>query len=405
MRLHRNLVFTVLDSLHLIFNEGQYADKVIEKALKKDKRWGARDRAFIASTTYEIIRYKRLYTEIAEINDHFSAQNIKRVFAVWTTLKGIQIPADWSEFEPTPKRKIKGRFDALIKTRAIRESIPDWLDTLGEQSLGDKLWEVEIKALNEEADVVLRINTLKTTIEQAEKRLQEEGIDTIRIPDLPEALRLVERQNVFLTQSFKDGWFEIQDGSSQKVAPLLDIRPGQRVIDACAGAGGKTLHLSSLLENKGQLIAMDIHQYKLNNLKLRARRAGAHNIETRLIDSNKVIKKLHGSADRVLIDAPCTGLGVLRRNPDAKWKIDSDFLNRVINTQQEILQSYSKLVKIRGKIIYATCSILPQENDQQIEKFMTSEAGKNFSLIESHNLYASKDHFDGFFIALLERKT
>jgi len=405
MRLHRNLVFTVLDSLHLIFNEGQYADKVIEKALKKDKRWGARDRAFIASTTYEIIRYKRLYAEIAEVNGHFSVQNIKRMFAVWTTLKGIQIPADWPEFEPTPTRKIKGRFDALIKTRAIRESIPDWLDTLGEQSLGDQLWEAEIKALNEEADVVLRINTLKTTIDLAEKRLQEEGIDTVRIPDLPEALRLVERQNVFLTQSFKDGWFEIQDGSSQKVAPLLDIRPGQRVIDACAGAGGKTLHLSSLLENKGQLIAMDIHQYKLNNLKLRARRAGAHNIETRLIDSNKVIKKLYGSADRVLIDAPCTGLGVLRRNPDAKWKIDSDFLDRVVATQQEILQSYSKLVKVGGKIIYATCSILPQENDQQIEKFMTSEAGKNFSLIESHNLYASKDHFDGFFIALLERKT
>jgi 16S rRNA (cytosine967-C5)-methyltransferase len=121
---------------------------------------------------------------------------------------------------------------------------------------------------------------------------------------------------------------------------------------------------------------MDIHQYKLNNLKLRARRAGAHNIETRLIDSNKVIKKLHGSADRVLIDAPCTGLGVLRRNPDAKWKIDSDFLDRVVATQQEILQSYSKLVKVGGKIIYATCSILPQENDQQIEKFMSSEAGK-----------------------------
>ena len=287
----------------------------------------------------------------------------------------------------------------------MRESIPDWLDTLGEQSLGNQLWEAEIKALNEEADVVLRINTLKTTIDLAEKRLQEEGIDTVRIPDLPEALRLVERQNVFLTQSFKDGWFEIQDGSSQKVAPLLDIRPGQRVIDACAGAGGKTLHLSSLLQNKGQLIAMDIHQYKLNNLKLRARRAGAHNIETRLIDSNKVIKKFYGSADRVLIDAPCTGLGVLRRNPDAKWKIDSDFLDRVVATQQEILQSYSKLVKVGGKIIYATCSILPQENDQQIEKFMTSEAGKNFSLIESHNLYASKDHFDGFFIALLERKT
>ena len=405
MRLHRNLVFTVLDALVLIFNEGKYADKVIESALKKDKRWGARDRAFIASTTYEMVRYKRLYAEIAGVSEPFTPENLRRMFAVWTTLKAVVIPADWSEFEATPSRKIKGRFDDLRKHRAIRESIPDWLDKLGSESLGEPLWDSELSALNKEAEVILRVNSLKTTLEQAQKRLEEEGVLTEPIANLPGALKLTERHNVFLNQSFKDGWYEVQDASSQKVAALLDVKPGQRVIDTCAGAGGKTLHISALMQNKGQLIAMDIHPYKLQTLKLRARRAGAHNIETRAITSSKTLKKLHGSADRVLIDAPCTGLGVLRRNPDAKWKIDSEFLDRVIQTQQEILQSYAKLVKPGGKLVYATCSILPQENNEQVVAFMNSEASKGFRLIKEHNLYASTDLYDGFFMALFERES
>ena len=134
------------------------------------------------------------------------------------------------------------------------------------------------------------------------------------------------------------------------VAPYLDVEPGMRVIDACAGAGGKTLHLAAQMDNKGQLIALDIYANKLKELKRRARRAGAHNIETRTIDSTKVIKKLHNSADRLLIDAPCTGLGVLSRNPDAKWKLQPDFVAKIQETQQELLVDYSKMVKPGGKI-------------------------------------------------------
>ncbi|MET6991977.1 RsmB/NOP family class I SAM-dependent RNA methyltransferase [Sediminicola arcticus] len=403
MRLHRNLVFGVIDALNFIFNENEYADKVVEKVLKYDKRWGARDRAFIAETTYDIVRWKRLYTEIAEVKVPFKRPDLFRIWAVWAVLRGIELP-DWKQIEPTPTRRIKGKFDELSKIRKYRESVPDWLDELGEEALGEDLWTKELHALNEQADVILRANTLKTTPIKLHDILLELNVDTDFIKGYPDALKLKERSNVFTTNAFKEGLFEVQDASSQLVAEFLDVKPGQRVIDTCAGAGGKTLHLAALMENKGQLIALDIYARKLTELKRRAKRAGAHNVETREIDSTKVIKKLHNSADRVLIDAPCTGLGVLRRNPDAKWKMQPDFLEKVIATQKQILSDYSKMVKPEGKLVYATCSILPQENKDQVKTFLESEEGKDFILIRDKNIYASVEGFDGFYMALLQRK-
>lgn len=403
MRLHKNLCFAIIDGLSLIFNEGNYADKVIQQLLKRDKRWGARDRAFVAETTYDIVRWKRLYTEIAEVKEPFNRDNLWRIFAVWATLKGIKLP-DWKYFENTPTRKIKGRFDDLSKIRKFKESIPDWLDELGEKELGNSVWTKEIMALNQQADVILRVNTLKTTKEKLQSELFDLHIETDFLKDYPDALKLKERTNVFLTDAFKNGMFEVQDASSQLVASFLDTKPGMRVIDSCAGAGGKTLHLASLLENKGQIIALDIYANKLNELKRRAKRNGAYNIETRVIDSTKVIKKLYDKADRVLIDAPCSGLGVLRRNPDAKWKLQPDFIDTIKITQQEILQQYSKMVKAGGKLLYATCSILPSENEKQIETFLTSEFGKEFIFVENKKILAHKSGFDGFYIAVLERK-
>ena len=403
MKLHRNLVFAVIDALNLIFNEREYADKVVQKVLKFDKRWGARDRGFIAETTYEMVRYKRLYAEIAEVREPFSRPDLFRMWAVWAVLKGIKLP-DWKQIEPTPERRIKGKFDELSKIRKYREAVPDWIDELCAEALGEKLWTEELAALNQQAEVILRTNTLQTTKEKLRKILLDEGIVTEPIKGYPLALRLPERANVFVTEAFKKGLFEVQDASSQLVSELLDVKPGQRVVDTCAGAGGKSLHLASLMENKGQLISMDIYISKLKELKRRARRNGAHNIETREIDSTKVFKKLYGTADRVLIDAPCTGLGVIRRNPDTKWKLQPDFLEKITKTQQEILRSYSKIVKPTGKMVYATCSILPQENGNQVKSFLASEEGKDFSLVKEKNIFSSKSGFDGFYMALLQKK-
>lgn len=401
MRLHRNLVFATIDSLDEIFNHNKQASKVLQSTLKRDKRWGSRDRSFIALTTYDMVRWKRLYAEIADAHAPYNRKDLFRMFAVWATLQGIRLP-DWKQFENTPTRRIKGKFDELSKIRKFRESIPDWMDEVGEKELGKK-WDKELAALNKQAEVVLRVNTLRTNLAQTQQALHEEGIASEPIKGYPDALQLVERANVFGTEAFKKGFFEVQDASSQLVAPFLDVAPGMRVIDACAGAGGKTLHLAAQMENKGQIIALDIHEQKLHELKRRARRNQAHNIETRWIENNKVIKKLHGQADRLLLDAPCTGMGVLRRNPDSKWKLSKEFLDEIRHTQQEILQDYSAMLKKGGKMVYATCSILPSENQEQIATFLASEAGKNFKLIKDKTLSPSESGYDGFYMALLEK--
>ena len=402
MRLHRNLVYTVIDSIRDIFNEGVYADKAVEKALKRDKRWGSRDRKFVAETIYEIVRWKRLYAEIAEVKEPFDRNNLWRLFSVWCVLKGIALP-DWNQIEPTPSRRIKGKFDELSKIRKFRESIPDWIDEVAVSELGEELWTKELAALNKQAEVILRTNTLNTTKEALQKELQDESIFTEFIPNHSDALRLVERANVFRTEVFKKGYFEVQDASSQLVAEYLDVAPGMKVIDTCAGAGGKTLHLASFMKNKGQIIAMDIYESKLKKLKIRARRNKVHNIDTRVIDSTKPIKKLYNKADRVLIDAPCSGIGVLRRNPDSKWKLQPEFLDNIKKVQQDILQKYSKMVKSGGKLVYATCSVLPSENQNQITEFLASESGKYFKLIKDNKVFAHTSGFDGFYMALLEK--
>lgn len=398
-RLHRTLVFAVIDSLKLIFNDDKYASKVVEKVLKRDKRWGSRDRKFIAETIYEMVRWKRLYNEIAGTKDHYTAENLWKNFAVFAVLKGYQLP-DWKQFIDTPVRKIKGKFDELSKIRKFKESIPDWLDELGLKEIGVD-WDKEINALNEQAKVILRVNSLKTNKLQLQKDLLIEEIETIILKDYPNALELVERKSVFKTEAFRNGHFEVQDASSQLVAPFLEVSEGMRVIDTCAGAGGKSLHLASLMNNKGQIISLDIYANKLKELKRRAKRNGAHNIETRAIENSKTIKKLKNSADRVLIDAPCTGFGVLRRNPDSKWKMQPDFMENILKTQAEILENYSKLVKVGGKLVYATCSIFPSENEDQVEKFLKNNT--DFKFISENKVSPVKSGYDGFYMALLER--
>ncbi len=403
MRLHRNLTYAVIDSLRDVFNEEEYAGKAVEKALKRDKRWGSRDRKFVAETIYEIVRWKRLYAEIAEVKEPFDRPNLWRLFTVWCVLKGIPLP-DWNQIEETPSRRIKGKFDELSKIRKYRESIPDWMDELCVKELGEELWTKEMAALNTQADVVLRVNTLNISKEKLQKELEQESIFTEILPNHPDALKLVERANVFKTDAFKNGYFEVQDASSQLVASYLEVEPGMKVVDACAGAGGKTLHLSALMQNKGQIIAMDIYESKLRKLKVRAKRNKAHNIDLREINSTKIIKKLHNKADRVLIDAPCSGIGVLRRNPDSKWKLQPEFIDNIKKIQQEILQSYSKMVKPGGKMVYATCSVLPSENQNQVKTFLASEAGQDFTFVSDKKVLSHISGYDGFYMALLEKK-
>lgn len=398
MRLYHNLAETVVENLYEIVEGNRYADKVIEKVLKRHPKWGARDRRFVAETTYDIVRWYRLFTTLTGTDE----KDYWALFGAWCMWKKIDLP-DWEELDGLDKSSFYEGYDKAQHIRKIRESIPDWLDTLGEAELGRR-WEKEIHALNEPAPVVLRVNTLKITRQGLQELLNDdEGIETERLDDFPDAILLRERQNIFTRQAFKDGLFEVQDAGSQRIAPYLDARPGMRVIDACAGGGGKTLHIASLMQNKGRIIAMDTEAWKLDELKKRARRAGASNmIETRHIDSSKVIKRLENSADRLLLDAPCSGLGVLKRNPDAKWKLSPEFIEKVKELQQEILRTYSSMLKPGGIMVYATCSVLPSENEKQVDKFL--EGNDKFERLEQETLLPS-DGFDGFFMCRLKRKS
>ncbi len=396
MKLYRNLCEAVISGLQEIFEEKKYADKVIEKILKSNPRWGARDRRFIAETTYDIVRWYRLFRELAEAeeNDYW------KLLAVWCLWNKAEFP-DWEELAGVDRKKVLARYEEVKSERKIRESIPDWMDELCEREVGAN-WNQELEALNEEASVVLRVNTLKITREELQQQLEEEGIVTETPSEFPDGLLLEQRQNIFTRQAFKDGLFEVQDAGSQLIAPFLQVKPGMRVIDACAGAGGKTLHLAALMQNKGRIVAMDTEEWKLTELKKRARRAGAGNIEPKLIESSKTIKRLEGSADRLLLDVPCSGLGVLKRNPDAKWKLTVEFINRVKELQLHILQDYSGMVKVGGALVYSTCSLLPSENEQQVKTFL--DKNSSFDLEEQKTILPSQG-FDGFFMARLKKKS
>jgi 16S rRNA (cytosine967-C5)-methyltransferase len=396
MRLHRGTSEAVIQSLRLIFEENRYADKVIEKVLKQNSRWGARDRRFIAETTYDIVRWYRWFRELSQAK----GTDFWKLLAVWCILSEVDLPA-WEEFEGVSRADVLEREKRDVYSRKIRESIPDWLDELGERELGKEKWTVELAALNEEAPVVLRTNTLKTTKGELRKRLQDESIATIELPEFPDAVVLEERQNIFTTPAFKEGLFEVQDAGSQAISPFLRVTPGLRVVDACAGAGGKTLHLAALMKNKGRIIAMDTEQWKLDELQKRARRAGATNMEARVIESGKTIKRLADSADRLLLDVPCSGLGVLKRNPDAKWKLSMDFIDKIKELQQHILHDYCDMLKPGGLMVYSTCSILPSENENQVKQFLADKKGA-FELVDEKHLLPSEG-FDGFYMALIKK--
>ncbi len=395
MKLYRNLCESVVQLLESIFIEKKYADKAIEKLLKQNPKWGARDRRFIAETTYDIVRWYRLFGYLTDAAE----DDFWKLLGAWCLWNKVRLP-DWPEMKLNERDFFK-TYEEIQKDRKVKESIPDWLDELGATELG-KRWDTELHALNEQAQVVLRVNTLKVSRIELQRQLAEgENIFTDALRDFPDALLLKLRQNIFTRQQFKDGLFEVQDAGSQMIAPFLRVEPGMRVVDACAGGGGKTLHLAALLENKGRIIAMDTEEWKLNELKKRARRAGASNIETRVIESSKTIKRQEKSADRLLLDVPCSGLGVLKRNPDAKWKLALDFIEKVKVTQQKILNEYSVMLKPGGLMVYSTCSVLPSENEKQVEKFL-SERKAEFQLIEQKTLLPSEG-FDGFFMALIKK--
>jgi 16S rRNA (cytosine967-C5)-methyltransferase len=399
IRIFPPLVSAITHAINEIFGENRKADKVINGILKSNPKWGSRDRAFIAENTYFIVRNWRYINYLDGVLDYQANKDFDNIVKIGFYLNGL-MPTNENFFKGFDENQILEKIKEAENSFGLKYSYADWMIDTIKTEIGDN-WEKELIALNQQAEVYLRVNELKISKIDLKTLLNSKGVEVIDVPGVDSALKLVKRQNVFGLEEFRKGFFEVQDAGSQMIADFLDVKPEHRVIDACAGAGGKALHLATIMGNKGRIIALDIEEYNLLELKSRAKRNGIGNIEARLIES-KTIKRQRESADRLLLDVPCSGLGVLRRNPDAKWKLKPEFLTEIKETQLSILNQYATMLKPGGKMVYATCSILPSENNLQVEKFL--KENKGYKLLDEQFLSPANDGFDGFYMALIEKE-
>lgn len=398
-RLHKNLVDGVVKALETAFGKDIYVDKVLERLLKQNKKWGSRDRSFVAENTYEILRHWRFLWTLMDRSPSLKRQALYRLFGVWWRHQGHPLP-DWPEFEVIRDQNLAKAEKEMAGQLPLMESYPDWLHERAQEELG-AAWPALAQELNRPAALILRTNTLRSTREALIERLAQEKVEARPLPGNEVGLILAQRVNVFRLDSFREGLYEVQDGGSQAIAPFLEVAPRQLVIDACAGAGGKTLHLAALMQNQGRLLAMDVAEHKLAELKKRARRNRVSNLDLRPIDSTKVIKRLHRQADRLLMDVPCSGTGVIKRNPDTKWKLQPEHLERTQRLQRDILQRYTAMLKPGGKAVYATCSVLRSENEDQVAHFLERHPA---FVLEAETRVGPSAYSDGFYLARLRRK-
>lgn len=388
----------VINILAMVLSEGKPLDRAYSQHFSGLKLVPA-EQARIATVTGDILRRLNLYCFLAEIKPEEMERLGSKLLNVWHLFHELELPKMQYSLPVNPD-DLAARIEQAKTNPVLWDGCPEWLDTMGREQLG-AAWEKERAALNQPPKRFLRVNGLKVSRDELVQKLATEFVSTQVVDSVDSALEVTSDSALFRTNSFKEGLFEQQDAGSQRVAAALDAKPGMRVIDACAGAGGKTLHIAAQMQGKGRLLAMDVEQWKLDNLKERARRNGAHNIETRLIVGSKTIKRLKLSADRVLLDVPCSGLGVLKRNPDAKWRDTAERLPVLMELQKHILSSYSRMVKVGGIVVYATCSIFPCENRGQVDAFLAENP--NFRLLEDETISPADTGFDGFYLAKLER--
>ena len=391
MKLHRHLCSSTLELAKSVLVNHRVLDHELAAAFEANPKWGKRDRNFIAESLFETTRWRRALAFMVD-----SEETNSLLTAQWL-LMGYEFP-EWHSYNGRPADEILARQALLAdQPRAIRQSIPDWLDQLGESELGE-LWEPQLVALNEKPNVFLRVNTLLATVPETIVWLAEQGVEATTLTGHPHALALPPGK--MLPKALRlDGRIEIQDPSSQSIAPLLDPQPGERIIDACSGAGGKALHLAALSDNEARIFAMDVDTKKLTALQQRAKRARATAISPKPI-TETTPSDFADIADSLLIDSPCSGLGTLKRQPDLKWRLKPAALDRVRSIQAQLLAEYPRMLKPGGKLLYVTCSILPSENQDQITRFLEKRPGE-YELLSQTNLLPSETGHDGFHATLL----
>jgi 16S rRNA (cytosine967-C5)-methyltransferase len=402
------------------------ADALVAEFFRGRRYIGSKDRATIASLFYFIIRRKAALSWLAHQSQHAASPRVLTMlgaaFHQSLDLAAVEALHGQDKYAPaplTPTEKAmlgaalqRGLSDPAMPPH-IRTNTPEWLHAKITEAYEDTAPAL-LDALMEEAPIDIRVNTLKAAPKQLTHALKKEGIHHANpMTYAPNGLRLKKREALFALQSFRDGWFEVQDEGSQLVAAFVDAQPKQRIIDFCAGAGGKTLAIAAHMNNTGRILAFDVHSNRLEEAAKRFRRAGVHNAETKLITSETdgSIKRHKRSADWVLVDAPCTGTGTWRRSPDLKWRTTEADLAELVALQRRILASAARLVKEGGTLVYATCSLLPEENSEQIAWFLSENPDFNPSpaslaslpAAASFQLTPSTHGTDGFFVARMQR--
>jgi 16S rRNA (cytosine967-C5)-methyltransferase len=347
------------------------ADGLVSMFFRKHRALGARERHALAETTYTLLRHKLLYQHLAQSGSGPLERRLAML--AWqgndAFLRGALAPHEQKWLAEVQA------IDRAALPEKLRHNLPDWLANPLREALGDEFWPL-VKALGEPAALDLRVNVLKAKREDMQQQLADAGIPSEPTPHSPWGLRVQGKPALNTLDIFKHGSIEVQDEGSQLLALLVDPKRGEMVVDFCAGAGGKTLALGAAMRNTGRLYAFDVSGHRLDALKPRMARSGLSNVHPAQIahERDDRVKRLAGKIDRVLVDAPCSGLGTLRRNPDLKWRQSPKALEELQAKQAAILNGAARLLKPGGRLVYATCSLLPVENERIAQAFSEMHA-------------------------------
>ena len=438
-----SLIGHAQELLGIVLNSNKPADALIDTFFRSHKYLGSHDRKFIAETTYGTLRHLRkcelmVTSTIAKLNEtlfeedktfflvaaYLSLQGKMQNVApenVSSKLKSTQLAEKMAHVLNIFTKPVTIPSKSAVVRIGIEHSFPDWMVQKLIEQYGESEAENICASLNEQAPITLRVNTLKTTVEQCQAEFNKQGIETTRTVLSPFGLNLAKRINVFSLPIFQDGWFEVQDEGSQLLPFLIDPKPNTKLLDVCAGAGGKTLEFAALMKNRGEIFATDINSYRLEELRKRTKRAGVQNVRVQEIQAiEDLAEQFSNFFDIVFVDAPCSGIGTIRRNPGMKWMVTEQTVNEVSDKQESILCSSAPLVKPGGRMVYATCTLLRQENEDVVEEFIMRYP--DFRLVEAngllekwHNelitagtffkLFPHINGTDGFFCAIFEKHT
>ena len=419
--MHPNaLVELATELLHRVLQLQHPADGLVSDFFRQHRTLGQRERHTLAETTYSVLRQRLLYQHLAQSGKGEMERRL--VLLAWQGNEGF-LRAALSDTEQQWLAQV-ALIDRAALPDKLRHNLPEWLADTLQTALGDEFWPL-VNRLNASAPLDLRVNSFKAKRDDVIKAFKTEGVDAVATPYSPLGLRIEGKPALHKLDVFMRGDVEVQDEGSQLLALMVGAKRGEMVMDFCAGAGGKTLALGAEMRNTGRLYAFDTSGHRLASLKPRLARSGLSNVFPAQIahERDERIKRLAGKLDRVLVDAPCSGLGTLRRNPDLKWRQTPQSVAELQVKQAAILASAARLVKPGGRLVYATCSLLVVENEAIAEAFTAlhdssfsvmpaldaltrAQVGEAGTLVRGHylRLWPHRHATDGFFAAVWERK-